>query len=525
MKKRWFAREWLYDRPWALAFLWLVPAALLPVVPIDETRYLSIAWEMRQSGDAIGLTLNGHPYMDKSPLLFWLVNVAWAVFGVSTLAARLVCIGFAAGAVATVTSLARRLGLEDPASAGWMLLPFVVFGAFTPIAMFDVPLVFFVVLALLGLVVCMQGRLADGAAILLVASTLGMLAKGPVYLVHLIGPLAAMRWWHGHALDRPWRLAAVIAACLLAACAPLAAWGVINAMRIHGVPVLQSLTHQSLGRVSQSFAHDRSTLWYVPWILPFLLPWTFLLRWTRLRRGLLHLPASPAGRLAIASTLPAFIAFSLISGKQIHYLLPLLPGAALGFAALSTRDREAFAFGRGRWLLVAAALAWTWPVANAVVGMRGNPTWYVAAVVAAALLSLGAIGTRRMASWDAGSRLRGASFAALAAVMASVLLMGMHVKAHMDPGELADAVLQRRSEGMLVAAVDDEPAMVTYLARLSTPLPRITDTAAWAREHPGGLALVHSGRGEPPSYVDTPILLADGWAGLVPASRLAQVHP
>ena len=56
----------------ALLMLLLLPLlTVMPAVPIDETRYLSIAWEMRQSGSWITLHLNGLPYVDKPPLLFW----------------------------------------------------------------------------------------------------------------------------------------------------------------------------------------------------------------------------------------------------------------------------------------------------------------------------------------------------------------------------------------------------------------------------------------------------------------------
>jgi 4-amino-4-deoxy-L-arabinose transferase-like glycosyltransferase len=60
-----------------------------PVLPIDETRYIGVAWEMRLSGDWIVPQMNGEIYTHKPPLLFWLINLFWAVFGVSETAARL----------------------------------------------------------------------------------------------------------------------------------------------------------------------------------------------------------------------------------------------------------------------------------------------------------------------------------------------------------------------------------------------------------------------------------------------------
>ncbi|WP_413624567.1 ArnT family glycosyltransferase [Luteibacter sp. Lutesp34] len=518
--------EWWRDRPWLVAFLWIVPAALLPVVPIDETRYLSIAWEMRRSGDPFGLTLNGQPYMDKSPLLFWFINVAWTLLGVSAAAARLVGIACAAATVATVSTIARRLDHADPAAAGWILLPFVVFGAFTPIAMFDVPLVYFVALGMLGVVCWVQGQRLHGGAVFLVAASLGLLMKGPVYLVHLAGPLVLLRWWHGHPLERPGQMATGIIACVLLACVPLGTWAVVSALRLDGVSVVDTLAHQSVGRVAQSFAHKRNALWYLPWVIPFFLPWTFLLRWRRLWANRRRLTETCMGRLGVAASVPAFAAFSLISGKQIHYLLPLLPGTALVLAALHAVEVNVLSYGRIRIVLAVTALAWAWPVANAIIGMYGNPTWYVAALASATILSLGALAVRHLRGLITESdKLRVASFAGLVALISAVLLVGTHVKAHMDPQELADAVKDLQRHGVAVAAVDDEPGMVTYLARLPRPLPRIANTDAWARSNPQGLVLVHANRGEPPAFVLTPITLADGWEGLVPASNLHEVHP
>lgn len=211
--------------------------------------------------------------------------------------------------------------------------------------------------------------------------------------------------------------------------------------------------------------------------------------------------------------------------KQIHYLLPLLPGMALLLAEFYAAD-EAFLSHRRVWIvLVVTAVAWTWPVANAVIGMRGNATWYVAALMSAVLLTLGAWAVRHLRTAKDSEKLPASSLASLLAVISAVLLIGTHVKAHMDPQELADAVSDLQCRDIVVVAVSDEPGMVTYLARLPKPLPIVANTKAWAASHPQGLALVHASRGAPPDFVQTPITLADGWEGIVPASRLREVHP
>ena len=89
------------DRPAQIAWWWLPVAAVFvllylsailfrPALPIDETRYLTVAWEMHLRGDFFGpLTLNFEPYHQKPPLLFWLINLSWAIFGASRWAAEI----------------------------------------------------------------------------------------------------------------------------------------------------------------------------------------------------------------------------------------------------------------------------------------------------------------------------------------------------------------------------------------------------------------------------------------------------
>src|SRR5512146_2044324 len=99
---------------WRFAWLLLLlPIALfLPAMPIDETRYLSVAWEMRLSGDFLLLHLNGAPYSDKGPLLFWLINVAWMFAGPSVWIVRLGVLAVSLVSLLLFERLVRRLGRD-----------------------------------------------------------------------------------------------------------------------------------------------------------------------------------------------------------------------------------------------------------------------------------------------------------------------------------------------------------------------------------------------------------------------------
>ncbi|MBC7966093.1 MAG: glycosyltransferase family 39 protein, partial [Fuerstia sp.] len=68
--------------------LWTICLALLlvfsavfsrPLLPPDETRYISVAWEAHVRGDYLVSHLNSETYAHKPPLLFWLINAVWSV--------------------------------------------------------------------------------------------------------------------------------------------------------------------------------------------------------------------------------------------------------------------------------------------------------------------------------------------------------------------------------------------------------------------------------------------------------------
>ena len=80
-------RLWL---PLTVFILYLAAICFRPLLPIDETRYASVAWEMFMRQDWLKpLTMNFEPYHHKPPLLFWFIDASWAIFGVSRWAATL----------------------------------------------------------------------------------------------------------------------------------------------------------------------------------------------------------------------------------------------------------------------------------------------------------------------------------------------------------------------------------------------------------------------------------------------------
>src|SRR5262249_52987323 len=80
-------------RFWCFLVLLIVPASFLygclsfDLFEPDEGRYAEIPREMLVRGDWIVPYLQGEPYLDKPPLLYWLVNLSYRAFGLHNWAA------------------------------------------------------------------------------------------------------------------------------------------------------------------------------------------------------------------------------------------------------------------------------------------------------------------------------------------------------------------------------------------------------------------------------------------------------
>ena len=61
-----------------------------PLLEPQEPRYAEIPRQMLSEGRLLVPVLYGEPYLDKPPLLYWLVMGSYAVFGVHDWAARLI---------------------------------------------------------------------------------------------------------------------------------------------------------------------------------------------------------------------------------------------------------------------------------------------------------------------------------------------------------------------------------------------------------------------------------------------------
>lgn len=492
-------RPRLLELRWlALWFLLLLPLAILfPPIPIDETRYLTAAWEMFNSGQWLVPTVNGAWYSDKSPLLFWLIAGGWKMLGVHTWVARVEALIIALGILIMLRRLASRLGLQERGAddAMWLLAGCAGLALFATAIMFDLLLAACVLGALHALLDLDSHKYARGAALLGVTLGLGILAKGPVVLLHVAGVALLAPLWSetARAVKARWYVcvfAGVVIGIAIALC-----W-LIPAALYGGPSYWQPLIAKVSGRLHESFAHRRPFWWYLPLIPILLLPWVLCLRapraaWRALPRG--RIGPIFIGVFLLCWWLPPSLAFCAISGKQIHYLAPLLPAWALSGAWLLQRDGARLRPGLYALfaLLVAAGLCWLpWWAARSY-GYAPQPSLMLFAPVGLVVC----VGVWRV--W--GTHARGLALAATALASVSLLAGALALQPELDVRPEAAFVAMAQREHVPIAHIEWHNGLFGYTGRLREPLPvvRRGQVLDWCRTHPRGLLMASDSGDEP----------------------------
>jgi 4-amino-4-deoxy-L-arabinose transferase-like glycosyltransferase len=482
-----------------LGLLTAVMLTARPFTPIDETRYLGVAWEMWLRDEYLVLFKNGEPYSHKPPLLFWLYNLGWAVFGVSEWWPRMISPLFSMGGLLLTLSIARRLWPAEPAAgrnALWILASTLLWMVYSTIAMFDVMLAFFVLVGVRGLLIAANESLLRGFSWLGLAIGVGVLAKGPVILLNLLPAALLAPWWRDGmpAARLRWkRWYGGILLAVLAGAAIALAWAIPAAIR-GGEEYRDAIFWgQTANRMVDSFAHRRPFWWYLPLLPVFLFPW---LVWPGLWSRLLAFRQTGPDhglRFCLAWAVPVFVSFSLISGKQPHYLVPLLPAFALFAGRMLARSSPrgiafpALLTGLLGGAMVYFALA---GVPEKLANWDKLPAW-PGLVLLLAAAGLGWYGRDQRWRLQALAVLGAAMLALVQAYLATSLAPAY------DVHPIARQIRQLQDRGVPVANAGRYHAQFQFAGRLEQPLDQLQhgEILPWLDRHPNGVVVMY-GRGE-----------------------------
>ncbi len=307
----------------------------LPLIGADEPRYARISEEMANTGDYLTPHLQGRPWLEKPPLLFWLQAVSFKLFGVGELQARLpVAFAALAGSLVLGWMLARSSGPSAGFLAFLILQTSVLYLLFGRSGSTDMPLTACLTVALAAGFLAQQGGSLGWSALAGVALAGGILAKGPVALV-LAGSVIFI--W-AFLMDRfPWsrRQVGMAALCLLAVAVPWYAWvWVENGENF----ALTFWVNHHLARYVSDLHHHRQPVWYyLPILLVGFFPWVVFLwssarsLWEAGRRP--HREGVSLNCYLWIWALVPLVFFSLSGSKLAGYILPSIPPLA-GLVAL-----------------------------------------------------------------------------------------------------------------------------------------------------------------------------------------------
>ena len=337
-----------------------------------------IARNMLTSGDWVTARLDGVPYLEKAPLIYWLIAISFKIFGAHDWAARLPIALSAMGlcwltAAFGAWAFGRRAGLY----AGMCLATCVGLFLFTRILIPDVMITATVALAMWAFLRAIDeeephpGRWASAMAAslgvgLLLKSLIGVVFPVAAALIYLAATrqLFSRAVWKGL---RPFSGLAIV----LAIATP---WHVLAALRnppyfdftmhsapgeYHGFFWFFFINEQLLRFLNLRYPRDYNTvprLWFWLFHLLWLFPWSV---WFPAVAKLSYRPVDRAGRtrlLALCWT-GFILVFFTFSTTQEYYSMPCYPALALllGSAMAMENDRSAPWIRRGAAVLCAIA--------------------------------------------------------------------------------------------------------------------------------------------------------------------------
>jgi dolichol-phosphate mannosyltransferase len=254
-----------------------------PLLEPQEPRYAEIPRQMMQEGRLLVPVLHGQPYLDKPPLLYWLVMGSYAVFGVHDWAARL--IPGLAGILTVLLTYAwgRRVVGERAGLCGALVLCLSAGFVYRERMLnMDSLLCLWVTAALAAA----HAALTAGPGLrwrwwlaAAVACGLGLLTKGPIALVLVLAPLLVYPRLEPRCARVSLR---ATAALVLVAVAMAAPWYVAVMVQEPGFARSFFWRHHVV-RFLMPFDHEKPAWFYLPGLLA----------------GMLAVVAAPAGICAL----------------------------------------------------------------------------------------------------------------------------------------------------------------------------------------------------------------------------------
>ncbi len=328
----------------------------------NEGLYAEIAWETLADGHHVIPYLNGVPYIEKPPLLYWLVALSFKIFGKSVFAARFVPATF--GMLVCLSLLWFGQALKRPLwgfLSAIILSSFLGFVIFSRMVFFDGVLTAFLTWALLSFYKFYKEGQKGFVRIFFVCSALAALAKGLVALI-LLGLVVLIFLGVQRNLKFIGKILDPLGIALFLVI--FTPWHVMASLQEADFAWFYFINEHVLRFLSKREPHDYyggPIYYYLPRLAGYMIPWTLLLPF--FLRKAYYKKENPLQAFLLVWFLVFLFFFSLSQAKANYYMMTGLPPLALGIASFL----ENYPY-RGRILAVATGLS----IALTVGGI-----WYV----------------------------------------------------------------------------------------------------------------------------------------------------
>ena len=366
------------------------------LIGADEPRYAQVAREMLDRHDWITPTLGGHAWLEKPPLYYWQAMLAYRIFGVSDLAARLPSAVDATLLVIAVCFFFRkfRRGVEVDAALITASCAGVI--GYARAASMDMALTASFAVGMLAWWAWRESNSRFYLAGFYACMGLGMLAKGPIapFLAAVVVSVFALTARESRLIVRTLWVPGMLLFCAIAV-----PWYVAVQLR-NPQFFREFILQHNLARFSTNLYHHPEPFWYyVPVIALALVPWiVFVVAafieatrawWAERKSGRTAPDLEMQFALFASCWLVVPVAFFSISQSKLPgYILPAIPAGAILLADYLLRhfsEEQPVA----KWLAILHALVAAAPIVPAVlVGFAvtehrlpaGRPMWFALAV-------------------------------------------------------------------------------------------------------------------------------------------------
>jgi 4-amino-4-deoxy-L-arabinose transferase-like glycosyltransferase len=380
------ARDWTLSTSRIFLVVFLFAAAVYlgtiisPPSLMDDVDAVQaqIAHNMLSSGDWVTARLDGVPYLEKPPLIYWLMAVSYKAFGVHDWAARIPC----ALSVIVLCWITTAFGIwafgrREGCYAGLCMATCIGLFLFTRILLPDAMLTATIALALWGLLRALdedEPHPRLWAGVMAANLALGLLLKSLIGVVFPLGAAFVYLLVTRQLFDaRTWKRLRPISSILiiLVIAAP---WHILATIRnppyfsftmksipgqYHGFWWFFFFNEQLLRFLNLRYPHDYDTVprfWFWTFNLIWLFPWSVYLP---AAFKLSYRPLDRAGRVRLLALcwIGFVMVFFTFSTTQEYYSMPIYPALSLLIGSAIVLENRAVRIGTRTLTVVCAAAA------------------------------------------------------------------------------------------------------------------------------------------------------------------------